>query len=383
MVNPIGAANNAADIARTAANAADGARHLVRSSTQAGVLNTDLLAKDLAKVVAHDPARAAELLAEIKPSLSAADQQRLTVDLAQELDAQVATRLDLQAAQRVDDIAAQKRELALDLVQIGLSIAGIFDPTPISDGADGLISLLRGDFLGAGISVVSMIPYLGDVAKLGKLPKFAQTIARAVDLAKLDPGFARVIEPALSKIRDALRAVPTDSLPAPAREAIESMRAKLDEFATGTPPTRSYDTTVRGQRVTLDGIEVRSVDYVKRDRATYDQLRRDFDNSGRSNFLKSLANDPQKVQALRQAGLDDAAIARIADGKVPSGYQVHHKLPLDDGGTNSFDNLVLIKNDPYHIGITNAQSTLVGDLQVGQSARVDWPVVPGFIYPPQ
>ena len=58
-------------------------------------------------------------------------------------------------------------DLALDITQMGLDIAGIFDPTPISDGASGLISLFRGDFLGAGISAVSMLPYLGDAAKLG------------------------------------------------------------------------------------------------------------------------------------------------------------------------------------------------------------------------
>ena len=67
---------------------------------------------------------------------------------------------------------------------------------------------------------------------------------------------------------------------------------------------------------------------------------------------------------------------------MPQGWQVHHKLPLDDGGTNSFDNLVLIKNDPHHIALTNAQRTLVGDLAVGQSRQVDFPIPRGFVYPP-
>ncbi|MGG1688404.1 HNH endonuclease signature motif containing protein [Pseudalkalibacillus sp. NRS-1564] len=31
-----------------------------------------------------------------------------------------------------------------------------------------------------------------------------------------------------------------------------------------------------------------------------------------------------------------------------NGYQVHHKLPLDDGGNNDLSNLILIKNDPNH-----------------------------------
>ncbi len=46
----------------------------------------------------------------------------------------------------------------------------------------------------------------------------------------------------------------------------------------------------------------------------------------------------------------------IEDGLVPDGWQVHHKLPLDQGGTNDLENLVLIKNDPYHKVITNEQN---------------------------
>jgi hypothetical protein len=34
---------------------------------------------------------------------------------------------------------------------------------------------------------------------------------------------------------------------------------------------------------------------------------------------------------------------------------MHHLLPLDDGGTNATSNLVLIKNDPDHMLITQYQ----------------------------
>jgi hypothetical protein len=65
----------------------------------------------------------------------------------------------------------------------------------------------------------------------------------------------------------------------------------------------------------------------------------------------------------------------------PDGYQVHHKLPLDDGGTNDFDNLVLIKNDPYHKALTNAQKALTRDMKPGQTIEVDFPAPEGFMYP--
>lgn len=243
MTNPISGGQRAADAATSATqttrrtdDALNGAQALIESAKQRGVLNTELLARDVAKVVAADPKRGADLLAEIKPQLSAADQKSLARELAEEIDSK---------------LAKQRTELALDLTQIGLSIAGIFDPTPVSDGLDGLISVFRGDWLGAGISVVSMVPYIGDAAKLGKLGKFAETIAKAVDLAKIDPGFAAAVKPALDKIADALKHVPVDSLPKAAREAIESMKKKLDEFA--APAVRGTDGVLPGAvRVTPD-----------------------------------------------------------------------------------------------------------------------------------
>jgi hypothetical protein len=38
--------------------------------------------------------------------------------------------------------------------------------------------------------------------------------------------------------------------------------------------------------------------------------------------------------------LSEDDIARMKDGLNPKGWQVHHNLPLDDGGTNDFANLV-------------------------------------------
>lgn len=65
---------------------------------------------------------------------------------------------------------------------------------------------------------------------------------------------------------------------------------------------------------------------------------------------------------LSNMGFSDADILKLQNGKVPTGYQVHHKLPLDDGGTNSYDNLVLIKNDAYHKVITNKVIKITKDI---------------------
>ncbi|MFZ5986738.1 MAG: HNH endonuclease signature motif containing protein [Bacillota bacterium] len=72
----------------------------------------------------------------------------------------------------------------------------------------------------------------------------------------------------------------------------------------------------------------------------------------------------------------------MQDGLVPSGYQVHHKIPLDGGGTNAMDNLVMIKNDPYHKVITNTQNSLTKGLSAGDSVEItNWPIPDGFVYP--
>ena len=83
---------------------------------------------------------------------------------------------------------------------------------------------------------------------------------------------------------------------------------------------------------------------------------------------------------LKDMGFSEKDIAKMSDGKVPDGYQVHHKLPLDDGGNNDFDNLVLIKNEPYHKVITNYQRSTTGHLNPGETITVSWPIPSGNFY---
>lgn len=129
-------------------------------------------------------------------------------------------------------------QLALDLTQMGLDIAGIFDPTPISDGSNAVISLLRGDFVGAGLSAVSIVPYVGDAAKLGKLGKWAETVSNGVELALKNSDFAKTAAPLLAKIADAIDAAPKkvfDALPANAQKELLEMRAQIGKLPGAKP----------------------------------------------------------------------------------------------------------------------------------------------------
>lgn len=124
-------------------------------------------------------------------------------------------------------------DLALDLGQIALDITGIFDPTPISDGANAAISLARGDLLGAGISALGIIPGVGDLAKLGKLGKYAETLTKIVDKVLGNPALKEGLESAVGGIAKALDSIPKDmidKLPAGARDNLNNLRDAVARF---------------------------------------------------------------------------------------------------------------------------------------------------------
>ena len=143
-----------------------------------------------------------------------------------------------------------------------------------------------------------------------------------------------------------------------------------------------YVGILKGEKVTLPYVKSQKIQYTKVRTENLAQIRKAFNATGRKEFVKFLSNDENMLQQLKKAGLSDIDIQKMKDGYVPTGYQVHHKIPLDGGGTNSFDNLVLIRNDPYHKVITNTQNSLTSGLDAGQTKTIDnWPIPDGYIYP--
>jgi hypothetical protein len=55
-----------------------------------------------------------------------------------------------------------------DAVQSSLDAVGVVEPTPFADASNAVISVVRGNYTDAGLSVLGMVPYLGDLAKGGK-----------------------------------------------------------------------------------------------------------------------------------------------------------------------------------------------------------------------
>ncbi len=108
------------------------------------------------------------------------------------------------------------RQMALEIAGVMADVAGIVDPTPISDGISAAISLARGDFVGMGLSLVSMLPYVGDaVAKSAKGARALERLRSLVYQAeqavgvirRLDPGSVRQAEATLATLTEKVRNV--------------------------------------------------------------------------------------------------------------------------------------------------------------------------------
>jgi len=138
---------------------------------------------------------------------------------------------------------------------------------------------------------------------------------------------------------------------------------------------------LKGKDVKIDDVPIKQVDYKKRNSAERIELVKAAPKAKKT-FNKSLVDSPEKIADLKDKGLSDADIKKLQKGRPPAGYQAHHKLPLDDGGTNDQSNFALTKNDPFHKVFTNEQNSLTKGLQTGDSKIIEFPVPKGNLYPP-
>jgi len=170
------------------------------------------------------------------------------------------------------------------------------------------------------------------------------------------------------------------------QETVQDAEAYAEQFSewikrdleTNKDQLSDFSWMLRGKQATVTGVRMQTVQYVKRGFVERVKLRRKFSTTVRTAFLKTLGNE---TALLRKTGFSEGEIMKIQDGEVPSGWQVHHKLPLDDSGTNSFLNLVLIKNEPYHKIITNYQNSISRKMKAGEVAEIEWPIPVGATYP--
>ncbi len=225
------------------------AMRVLQDNTQGGRRDLHGIRQDLAALSRTAPALAPTVTREVNARLTPVERGQLA-------------RLSDQAAVQRPAPGPSRATLAADLTQMALDLTGIVDPTPISDGGNALISLGRAigsavsgeggealGHLGNGVlSAAGILPVLGDAAKLGKIGKWAQTVADATHAVTRNPALRGALEPALRRIHDAVNALPAsalEKLPAGARESLERMKTQLDDFfgagarsADNLPPAR-------------------------------------------------------------------------------------------------------------------------------------------------
>ena len=102
----------------------------------------------------------------------------------------------------------------MDKIALGADMTWLVDPSPISDGISGAINLGQGNYVSAGLSLVSMVPYLGDIlakpAKimtkvLGDFPHLARFVKSVDDVPLLISTMQKC--KSVAKLPDALNAV--------------------------------------------------------------------------------------------------------------------------------------------------------------------------------
>lgn len=178
-----------------------------------GRTDTAEIADGLAEMRLSDPEGAARVERAVRGQLSATEQHHLS--------------RDLETAQ-----ARADRALVLDATQIGIDLVGIVDPTGAADVAGAGLSVYRGDYAGAAISLVGLIPYAGDAAKLAKFGRWSDTVLSVARRAADSAEFADKALPILRRIGDAIDALPQgvlDRMPAGARAKLDEMKAAIGE----------------------------------------------------------------------------------------------------------------------------------------------------------
>ena len=229
-----------------AAPSGDDAAALTAQACAGGTFDAAALATRLTTLAQGDPQRAGTQQAQVEARLTAVERG----ELARALDAGNDNGPAPGAAAPAGVAGPDPVQLGLDLGQMALDITGIVDPTPISDGTNAVVSVGRsigsaisGDWGGAGghlgnagISALGIAVGVGDLAKLGKVGKWAQTVSDSVAAIAHNPALRGTLAPALEKVRDAINAIPDGALarlPAGARDSITATRRQLDDFFAG------------------------------------------------------------------------------------------------------------------------------------------------------
>ena len=61
------------------------------------------------------------------------------------------------------------------------------------------------------------------------------------------------------------------------------------------------------------------------------------------------------------------------------GFEVHHRVPSEGGGTNDFSNLIVMRKSPYHDALSREYGILTQGLEEGKTRTIDFPLFEGKV----
>ena len=178
--------------------------------------------------------------------------------------------------------------------------AGVVDPTPISDGSSAVLSIMVGDYLDAGLSAVAvLVPYVGDLPKLRKLPKFADALqfAKKAEIVTGNYGPAKKLEGLTSTQRALVR---------------KAYRGAVIAFSTAYRNGFKFKRDHYGRVVEASGPLKRS----------------------------AIADKADEVRAVREA-LHSMKTRKRINGRLETPDSNGHLLPASHGGPFTLDNVVI------------------------------------------
>jgi hypothetical protein len=132
---------------------------------------------------------------------------------------------NLSAFRTAEEEAAAVRTLDLNLYQMFFDLTSIVDPTPISPAAGLAFSVARRDWVGSLLSGASLIPFVGEIARFGKLVKIIKTLEESIDLASKSEKAADLLKPAMQRLAQILDMLPTNAGP-----EIGRLRQMVNDF---------------------------------------------------------------------------------------------------------------------------------------------------------
>jgi hypothetical protein len=227
---------------------------------------------------------------------------------------------------QLNEASLASSETLQDLGQMALDIVGIFDPTPAADLVNAGWSAWRGDGWGAFLSVVSAVPYIGDAAKLGKLGKWAETTAKAIEMAANNPAMKAMLEPSLKKISDLIGALPAaalDSLPASAKAELLAMKSKIDDLL-GIAGRKADDVAAAAANIVQRTFGQNAVQWTR-------------DAEGRLVSASAVLKEvfPGLTRSADEVAAQGRAAAKGIDGDH-GGHAIPHRFIGDQGDINMF-----------------------------------------------